>query len=127
MGSQEVTEFEPLFFLVELTVTTAKAGSISPIFRQASFPCVNSAQETRDTLLSRRMSSLLGTEELITTLKEGRRDPNKMRMVLSDFYLLIELASVIGVESVVDMCQDILNDRPISARSMVGVWARTYL
>ena len=127
MGSQEVTEFEPLFFLVELTVTTAKAGSISPIFRQTSFPCVNSAQETRDTLLSRLMSSLLGIEELITTLKEGRRDPNKMRMVLSDFYLLIELASVIGVESVVDMCQDILNDRPISAKSMVGVWARTYL
>lgn len=127
MGSQEVTEFEPLFFLVELTVTTAKAGSISPIFRQASFPCVNSAQETRDTLLSRRMNSLLGIEELITTLKEGRRDPNKMRMVLSDFYLLIELASVIGVESVVDMCQDILNERPISAKSMVGVWARTYL
>ena len=121
MGSQEVTEFEPLFFLVELTVTTAKAGSISPIFKQASFPCLNSAQETRDTLLSAYALVWLCVEELVTTLKEGRRDANKMRMVLSDFYLLIELASVIGVEAVMDMCQDILNERPISTKSMVGL------
>ena len=42
-----------------------------------------------------------------------------MRSVLSDFYLLIELANVIGVESVVDICGDILNARPISPKSMV--------
>lgn len=52
LGSQEVTEFEPLFFLVELTVTTTKAGSVKPLFSRSSFPALNSAQETRDTLFS---------------------------------------------------------------------------
>ena len=56
---------------------------------------------------------------MVSTLKEGRRDPSKMRSVLSDFYLLIELANVIGVESMVDICGDILNARPISPKSMV--------
>ena len=88
---------------------------------------MNSAQETRDTLLSAYALVWLCVEELVTTLKEGRRDANKMRMVLSDFYLLIELASVIGVEAVMDMCQDILNERPISTKSMVGMGIHDYM
>lgn len=52
LGSQEVTEFEPLFFLVELTVTIAKSGGETPIFKRTEFPSINSNGETKDTLLS---------------------------------------------------------------------------
>lgn len=51
LGSQEVTEFEPLFFLVELTITTAKAAAQTPIFIANSFPDINSPQESSNTLL----------------------------------------------------------------------------
>lgn len=51
LGSQEVTEFEPLFFLVELTITMAKTASQAPIFATASFPDINSPQESSNTLL----------------------------------------------------------------------------
>ena len=54
LGSQEVTRFEPLFFLVELTVTMAKANSFPAVFRRYAFPAVSSRGETKDTLLSAR-------------------------------------------------------------------------
>ena len=53
LGSQEVTKFEPLFFLVELTVTMAKASSYPLLFKRYDFPAVSSKSETRDTLLRR--------------------------------------------------------------------------
>lgn len=52
LGSQEVTEFEPLFFLVELTITMAKSSTRSPIFSSNSFPEINSPHESQNTLLS---------------------------------------------------------------------------
>jgi len=52
LGSQEVTQFEPLFFLVELTVTMAKANTFPVVFRSYAFPAVSSRGETKDTLLS---------------------------------------------------------------------------
>ena len=52
MGSQEVTEFEAIFFLVELTISLVRAGKLPLIFARNDFPAVNSEEETRDTLLS---------------------------------------------------------------------------
>lgn len=53
LGSQEVTEFEPLFFLVELTITMAKTSSKPLLFKSNDFPDINSPQETKQTLLSK--------------------------------------------------------------------------
>lgn len=52
LGSQEVTEFEAIFFLVELTISLVRAGKIPLIFERSDFPAVNSEEETPDTLLS---------------------------------------------------------------------------
>lgn len=53
LGSQEVTEFEPLFFLVELTITMAKSATRPMLFTACSFPDINSKQESANTLLSK--------------------------------------------------------------------------
>lgn len=53
LGSQEVTEFEPLFFLVELTITMAKSSSKPVLFASCTFPDINSKQESKSTLLSK--------------------------------------------------------------------------
>ena len=51
LGSHEVTQFDALFFLVELTVTTAKANHYPLIFKKYEFPAISSKTETKDTLL----------------------------------------------------------------------------
>ena len=51
LGSQEVTEFEAIFFLVELTVSLVRAGKLPQVFEKSDFPAVNSEEETHATLL----------------------------------------------------------------------------
>lgn len=52
LGSQEVTEFEAIFFLVELTISLVRAGKRPLVFEKSDFPAVNSEEETHATLLS---------------------------------------------------------------------------
>lgn len=52
-------------------------------------------------------------------LKRGRSNPATMFSILSDFNLLIELANVMGPESVIDICSCILNKKPLSNQIMV--------
>lgn len=51
LGSQEVTEFEAIFFLVELTISLVRAGKLPLVFEKSDFPAVNAAEETHATLL----------------------------------------------------------------------------
>ena len=51
LGSQEVTEFEAIFFLVELTISLVRAGKLPLVFEKGDFPAVNAAEETHATLL----------------------------------------------------------------------------
>ena len=53
------------------------------------------------------------------SLKRGRNSGTAMMNVVSDFNLLIELANVMGVESVMDICTCILNKRPFTNDIMV--------
>ena len=120
LGSREVTEFEPLFFLVELTVTMAKiTANYHPIFKSHSFPEINSSQETKDTLYRILLYLFLLVGELVEHLKRGRSSGFAMMSVLSDFNLLVQLGIVIGVDNLPSICQYILNDKPFSDDIMV--------
>lgn len=119
LGSQEVTRFEPLFFLVELTVTTAKAQTYPVIFKSYSFPVLTSKAETRDTLLSKNSMRTLFVEELMVTLRRSQNDPKSLLTTLSDFNLLIELGIVIGPECLGDICDSVANNKPLSQKALV--------
>ena len=56
---------------------------------------------------------------MIESLKRGKSDPMRMLSILSDFSLLIELANVVGADSIVDICSCILNKKPLSNEIMV--------
>ena len=47
-----MTEFEAIFFLVELTISLVRAGKRPLVFEKSDFPAVNSEEETHATLLS---------------------------------------------------------------------------
>lgn len=54
------------------------------------------------------------------TLRQNRSDPRRLLLVLSDFYLLVELGIVIGTESLGDICDSVKNNQPLSQKAMVG-------
>lgn len=121
LGSQEVTRFEPLFFLVELTVTTAKAQTYPVIFKKYNFPVLTSKAETRDTLLSKNGWKGLVVEELMVTLRRNQNDPKQLLTTLSDFNLLIELGIVIGPECLGDICDCVVNNKPLTPKATVRI------
>ena len=53
------------------------------------------------------------------SLKRGRNSGTTMMNVVADFNLLIELANVMGVESVMDICTCILTKKPFTNDIMV--------
>ena len=54
------------------------------------------------------------------TLRQNRSDPRRLLLVLSDFYLLVELGIVIGTESLGDISDSVKNNQPLSQKAMVG-------
>lgn len=63
---------------------------------------------------------------MIESLKRGKSDPMRMLSILSDFSLLIELANVVGADSIIDICSCILNKKPISQEIMVSCMVYLY-
>lgn len=55
---------------------------------------------------------------MIEFLKKGH-NPSSMLSIVSDFNLLIELANVLGIESIVNICDCVLKKKPLSIDSMV--------
>lgn len=102
-GPQEVSEFEPDFFLVQLTIGVPSSNTISPLFKRYYFPSPNSAVETKVSLLQELKATFCSTDFEDRALKDA----------LSDLNLQLVLADVIGIEVVLEISQFLKSDIPI--------------